>query len=845
MARQGQSSANAIDNLMMSCADLKAPAKSSGFKGPAMKDLKVTKSEVPKYRTSAKARDWSCLAHTLEDAFSSGSGGQPKPSVAPPVWTQPFNAATSQPVLPPSGAPHSLEPVNPAVSSDDWGDFMGATSASSNAKCPSTLAPRSEPSSLALSSADSSAFNGGSGQHHGDVVSGRDSQITGMIPAANGFAAEDEFSDFVSPSPTPSATSSGSAIAVMPPPPLATTVVGEDRSFADFGGFQATSSSAIGNSLPAFVAPSLTSTTPPSVPQSSSYVQPTQTPTLGDKYANLRDLFGLDKSGDVQPSPLSTSTTVLESSQSTTPPATSHASEVSQSKYSGEDDFGDFIDPQKNVQASLGHLKSPSPQSTLPWSQGSRTKVSPPKSPRGSGRRQNALDLSKQLSNYSAAFTSGASSTSGPTSKDTERAQASKWNDLEDVFSSSSSAVGEPALAVVSSPIASTLSLGAPSLTNDCSTLATVTNMPPVSSMRRPENGIFMPQPVGAVVASNYAPWLDDKPPPSPSGALDSFKKASESIDPFDLMADGEIDADVSTMGAVIDEDLDIDVTTMQRSKGKSAAAANGPRAILSSVANDNIFSREDPEPCRSESAADCDSNVQEASTVVKAPQEATVDNTNAEGCSSEEDDPKRSTTKEVSQTEMGAVAHSVNPSNNFDGQTDTNHIGPESNWLSALDAVRRLLVQADYCLQELRIRPELTEPVLSDPQGKEYADCLKEAYRVHRRIAISRQATSMAGGPNSTARLAKEEAEGVEKAWTRLTDILPLDFDDEGFSADTGEEQDWLCGLCRCGPRTLVMPELVDHVVERDGRRFHGPCANLWLSMVDRTALPPPYDEH
>ena len=61
---------NSIDNLMMTFADLSASNKGSSFKGPALKDVKVQKSNVASFQPSQKARDWSSLEHSLESVFS-------------------------------------------------------------------------------------------------------------------------------------------------------------------------------------------------------------------------------------------------------------------------------------------------------------------------------------------------------------------------------------------------------------------------------------------------------------------------------------------------------------------------------------------------------------------------------------------------------------------------------------------------------------------------------------------------------------------------------------------------------------------------------------------------------
>ena len=74
-----------INDLMMAFTDLNATNKSSGagFKGPAMKDVKVEKSTGPSFQPSQKARDWSSLAQNLEDAFVLNSSTSNKSDTAP------------------------------------------------------------------------------------------------------------------------------------------------------------------------------------------------------------------------------------------------------------------------------------------------------------------------------------------------------------------------------------------------------------------------------------------------------------------------------------------------------------------------------------------------------------------------------------------------------------------------------------------------------------------------------------------------------------------------------------------------------------------------------------------
>ncbi len=48
---------SSLDNLMLACADLSGPNRGgSSFKGPALKDVKVKRSEATGFKPSEKAR---------------------------------------------------------------------------------------------------------------------------------------------------------------------------------------------------------------------------------------------------------------------------------------------------------------------------------------------------------------------------------------------------------------------------------------------------------------------------------------------------------------------------------------------------------------------------------------------------------------------------------------------------------------------------------------------------------------------------------------------------------------------------------------------------------------------
>jgi len=405
-----------------------------------------------------------------------------------------------------------------------------------------------------------------------------------------------------------------------------------------------------------------------------------------------------------------------------------------------DDDFGDFqsvtsmksevLPPKKGMNHDplpattpvASPLKYPLPQ-----------KVSPPK--RLSPPKVVGQDLVAQLSSYSANFSSSTTSTTSATTATatattTTIATASfKWEDLEGLFSMPTS---------TSNPVPKNDPLPEPS-----------------------SNPLFSPQP-----ALNLEPLVQspEPEPDKPPKRLSSVEDAGHA-DPFDLMGDT---GEVSTLGAVVDEDLDIDLDTLQKVKKQVAI----PKPIV--VAPIQLSESASRKSSRA-SSSEQDEQLEEGQQQQQG-----------------EDDPRA------------------------------------SDWLRALDAVRRLLVQAEHCLRELHLQPNLADLVLEDPQGEDYVMCLKEAMRVHLRIS-STLSTCDAG---VVVKAAKQEASSVEKSWATLQEILPIKIE---CLSDTSEaELLWTCPICGCGPTALTGAGLVNYEVEHEGRRYHAPCANLWLNVVD-----------
>jgi hypothetical protein len=133
-----------LDSMMMAYSDLSCSSKGSSFKGPPVKDIKVQKASAPSFKPSEKARDWSCLAQNLEDAFSlnptmtahnSAASFPSLPAQQPFVSRLPPQQQTRHQgnlqSLPPhqqhSGIRHPQ--AHPSSAIDDWGDFQSFTAA--------------------------------------------------------------------------------------------------------------------------------------------------------------------------------------------------------------------------------------------------------------------------------------------------------------------------------------------------------------------------------------------------------------------------------------------------------------------------------------------------------------------------------------------------------------------------------------------------------------------------------------------------------------------------------------------------------------------------------------------
>ena len=120
MSSKGGQKSN-LDDLMMAYTDLSKPNKSSGFRGPPVKDLKKNQARnSSSFQTSVKSRDWSTLDQSLEDAFSVGASRIPTQPVQPFIPQPQLLPQPQQPVF------HSTQQTTrtTVLETDDWGDFQ-------------------------------------------------------------------------------------------------------------------------------------------------------------------------------------------------------------------------------------------------------------------------------------------------------------------------------------------------------------------------------------------------------------------------------------------------------------------------------------------------------------------------------------------------------------------------------------------------------------------------------------------------------------------------------------------------------------------------------------------------
>ena len=119
---------NALEDLMMACSDLSSGSRRSGFKGPAVRDIR---REAPRavFQPSTRARDWRAFDQNLESVFgdtSVASVGPGAPPMLGPQPPQPLPILANQPVF--GGPGGGGQPQFGQEAGDEWGDFQESSS---------------------------------------------------------------------------------------------------------------------------------------------------------------------------------------------------------------------------------------------------------------------------------------------------------------------------------------------------------------------------------------------------------------------------------------------------------------------------------------------------------------------------------------------------------------------------------------------------------------------------------------------------------------------------------------------------------------------------------------------
>ena len=384
-----------LDDLMKAYSDLSGNnARGSGFKGPAVKDIK---REAPKqvFQHSNKARDWRAFDQNLEDVFGA-------PSSSSSNTSQPNNLS-----LAPSHSgmisPHQYKQQQQKQhqyqqhqyqhqqTEDDWGDFSSAFSSqhqtvqSPQQSIGSRLASlqdespvhrfknnqftqQHQPTSLQMNS--SFSVNAGLSNLTLQPQPIRDQNIKNLQPiAAQGIAQsksqpnsildldDDEFGDFASPStavPLSTTTGSGSSKTFSTTFPIdqPLQIMTSKNTFPVDEPIKMSNTFNIDQPISAKVGtfsidqPITASPAPMSLTSSN------------DKYSALRDLLG-DDGDDKQ-------TNSLPLFQSTTTAATTSNQQQSDNTKAEEDDFGDFAEFETPQQPSALFSSPPIPQQQQP-----------------------------------------------------------------------------------------------------------------------------------------------------------------------------------------------------------------------------------------------------------------------------------------------------------------------------------------------------------------------------------------------------------------------------------------------------------------------------------------------
>jgi len=342
---------------MMAYADLNAPAKSSGFKGPAVKDVK-REATSKSFQSSNKARDWRTLDQSLESAFSKGPQMVPSGPVNPigdvgaffqaspsnqPTTANPFqvtptsyqtapylSTAPSNPYSAPAYFAAPAVPSNfaaaPAVPSnfaaaaaqnpgasqpdqgqDDWGDFQAFPTPATSQLPLAPGQPTPAPFPSFSPGIQQPVFNYGVPTAASQQLTPQQLQFTSQMAALTPSTA---FAQQAVSLPEPGNRESvGCRLASFqeespvhrfkPAPPVATQKSSSSDDFGDFADFQSASAVPLSLGVNSSIVkpPTMTLTSSTVSAAAAGTLQPTAQQSGQDKYSALRDIFGEEKEG--------------------------------------------------------------------------------------------------------------------------------------------------------------------------------------------------------------------------------------------------------------------------------------------------------------------------------------------------------------------------------------------------------------------------------------------------------------------------------------------------------------------------------------------------------------------
>ncbi len=772
MARKADS--KNIDNMMMAFADLSASnTKGSSFKGPALKEVKVAKASAPSFQSSQKSRDWSCLDQSLEDAFISGGGPQQRQQ-----QQQQGGQQTQQPaVLPfvpqPQLLQHQEQPRQPQ---DDWGDFTGFQSPTAENVQPSLMVQ--------------SNVNVGHGAFLAPVTG------SSVMPSSQPGAPEDddEFDDFVTARPTPASAPSATAT---------------------------TTTASVGSRLAAF--------------QDESPVhrfKPVIIPNVPTK--------------QIQPLPPTLPQQSKPKPEILMPP------EIADDD---EDDFGDFAatpnpNPIPILTKVLPKITAPKSFPTAAPIPSATSVIPPPSAPAPSSVLQpapvaNAGDKYSALRDFLGEDVTKDSYSSLPHEmpkiEGVIEAPGLQGVDEEDDFGDF---IEPPTKSLPPMP-ASNLTSGQTS--DSMKTFGNVFGSQTQSSM-------------------SSMPWHQDAPPPVDDDLGDHESKHSDILkdDPFFDSTGGETGSDSNPMslgnlslgGGAVDltnlgggslqipddiNNLNIPSSTTKSPQGSIASLNLGTAApAVATIESEPSKPKEQPAPApKIDFFAEIADISDDPIDVGPLESETKKDDNETEESNSKKDSPD--SLPELAHDNVEEIV-----AKEADQGLEVPPRSPYREWFQVIRVVLNLINNAREVFDNLGTDKELHDEVLEDEETVNFVRNLTEIYRVFKRIQTSYSASTW----NESI---QRQCQDMERSWKAFCtslkrhqyEIIPVKSHfDFSQCIVNNVDVDRYCGLCLLSLEATAretsdeLNDAITDILDLDNqdnqRRYHAPCANLWLNLVN-----------